>query len=137
MEQWKDVVGYEGRYQVSNDGNVRSLRGSQVVECRAKKVSVYGGRRVVYLNKGGRGTRVQIAYLVSQAFDGAGKDSREEPRAVSAAPCYPPDRPHEAAKAIVLALGGIGRTLDLTRVDEALYCYSRIKEVLSVTYGGK
>lgn len=26
MEEWKDVVGYEGRYQVSNEGRVRSLR---------------------------------------------------------------------------------------------------------------
>lgn len=25
MEEWKDIVGYEGYYQVSSDGNVRSL----------------------------------------------------------------------------------------------------------------
>ena len=25
MEEWKDVIGYEGKYQVSNLGNVRSL----------------------------------------------------------------------------------------------------------------
>jgi len=25
LEQWRDVVGYEGRYQVSNQGTVRSL----------------------------------------------------------------------------------------------------------------
>ena len=25
MEEWKDIIGYEGLYQVSNLGNVRSL----------------------------------------------------------------------------------------------------------------
>ena len=25
MEQWKDIKGYEGLYQVSNEGNVKSL----------------------------------------------------------------------------------------------------------------
>lgn len=31
MEQWKDVIGFDGKYQVSNYGNVRSL--DRYVEC--------------------------------------------------------------------------------------------------------
>jgi len=37
MEIWKDILGYEGKYQVSNMGNVRSLRRSIVLKkCIAK-----------------------------------------------------------------------------------------------------
>ena len=54
MEQviWKDVVGYEGRYQVSNFGQVRSLDVS--LPCKNGGVSVHKGR-IKPLNKNNRG----------------------------------------------------------------------------------
>ena len=38
QEVWKDVIGYEGSYQVSNYGKVRSL---------TRKVSCMGGQRTI------------------------------------------------------------------------------------------
>lgn len=34
VEEWRDIVGYEGKYQVSNLGNVRSI--DHIVVCRGK-----------------------------------------------------------------------------------------------------
>ena len=39
MEDWKDIIGYEGRYQASNLGNIRSL--DRYVNHN------YGGKRLV------------------------------------------------------------------------------------------
>lgn len=36
MEEWRDIPGYEGRYQASNQGRVRSL------DCRVRTVSRFG-----------------------------------------------------------------------------------------------
>ena len=33
-EIWKDINGYENKYQISNYGNVRSLTSNQVLTCR-------------------------------------------------------------------------------------------------------
>ena len=33
-EIWKDIKGYENKYQISNYGNVRSLISNQVLTCR-------------------------------------------------------------------------------------------------------
>ena len=54
MEQviWKDVVGFEGRYQVSNMGQVRSL--DLLLPCRNGGVSVHKGR-IKPLHKNNRG----------------------------------------------------------------------------------
>jgi hypothetical protein len=41
-EHWKDVVGYEGLYQVSNMGNVRSL--DRVIQQEGKSPYVWEGR---------------------------------------------------------------------------------------------
>jgi len=46
MEQWKDIPGYEGLYQVSSEGRVRSL--DRIVEQKGNKASIvkriYKGR---------------------------------------------------------------------------------------------
>lgn len=49
-EIWKDVVGYEGLYQVSNLGNVKSLRNNKLLKQTTDR---YGYKRstLSYLNK--------------------------------------------------------------------------------------
>ena len=80
-EVWKPVVGYEGYYEVSNMGRVRS------VERRARFVSIHGkectrrvrerilkqtpstrGRLSVMLSKGCEKKRISVHRLVAQAF---------------------------------------------------------------------
>ena len=48
MEKWKDVVGYEGIYQVSNLGNIKSL--DRVVELKSK--NQFTGFTTLRLTKG-------------------------------------------------------------------------------------
>jgi hypothetical protein len=80
MEILKDVVGYEGFYQVSNEGRVRSLvrllpeahaRGVR----QPKKILAFGsnkqGRLQVVLCMHAKPTRFQVHTLVLTAFKGA------------------------------------------------------------------
>lgn len=66
MESWKDVPGYEGRYQVSDHGNVRSLLHFEMRVL--KKCTVSGGYDAVSL---GRNNSRAIHRLVAAAFLGA------------------------------------------------------------------
>ena len=43
-EEWRDIPGYEGRYEVSSLGNIRSLDG--VVECVTQKTGTVWHKRV-------------------------------------------------------------------------------------------
>lgn len=69
MEQWKDVVGFEGRYQVSNLGRVKSLLGrtdkillpKQKSNCNEKEVN---------LSVGGKHKMCMVHRLVLEAFVG-------------------------------------------------------------------
>lgn len=67
-ELWKDVVGYEGLYQVSNLGNVKRLKGYHCKEDRYLAFSVLRGYYHVNLHKDGKIKTVQIHRLVAQAF---------------------------------------------------------------------
>lgn len=68
MEIWKDVVGYEGLYQVSNLGRVRSLpRYSTSGKILKYQLDRYGYYRVC-LSKHNKNTLKQIHRLVAQAF---------------------------------------------------------------------
>ncbi len=59
-EIWKDIVGYEGLYQVSNLGNVKSKR---------KVLSQTKGKYLkVILSKNGKEKVVNVHRLVAQAF---------------------------------------------------------------------
>lgn len=53
-EEWRDVVGYEGKYQVSNLGRVRSLNYMRTgrVQILKPKISKYGYSEVTLLNNG-------------------------------------------------------------------------------------
>lgn len=76
MEIWKDVVGYEGVYQVSNEGNIRSVdryvicknstrfyKGKQLSSCKDDK-----GYYRVLLAVAGKHKSCQIHRLVAEAF---------------------------------------------------------------------
>ena len=65
VEVWKDVVGYEGLYMVSNLGRVKSLRGNKE---RILKGYYHRGYRRVDLYKNGVMKHWRIHRLVAQAF---------------------------------------------------------------------
>ena len=77
-EEWRDVVGYEGLYQVSNLGRVRSVdkiiktgRGyvSRLVKGKMKKIKVHSnGYLEVNLSSNGKAKTYKIHRLVSMAF---------------------------------------------------------------------
>ena len=77
MEQWKDVVGYEGYYQVSSNGNVRSVdrvvvrtdgvRQRRKGKALAKRLND-DGYVTVHLCRDGDGKRVAVHRLVALAF---------------------------------------------------------------------
>lgn len=75
-EIWKDIKGYEGLYQVSNLGNVKSIErfyklGNSIIKVKEKNIkaskNTYGYLSLILCNKGiKRG--VTIHHLVAQAF---------------------------------------------------------------------
>lgn len=75
-EEWRDIAGYEGRYQVSNLGRVRSLdirvpchdNGTRTVYGRILKQSMCGGYFKVGLCKDGKMVNRTIHRLVAEAF---------------------------------------------------------------------
>ena len=69
-EVWRDVVGYEGLYVVSNLGNVRSLpkRARHREELEMTKRVGSGGYLYVHLRKSGKGNRRLVHRLVAEAF---------------------------------------------------------------------
>lgn len=69
VEVWKDVVGYEGKYQVSNMGRVKSLnyRHTGKEEILKNTVNIYG-YRCVNLYKYGKRKTYQVHRLVAMAF---------------------------------------------------------------------
>lgn len=73
MEEWKDIAGYEGLYQVSNLGRVRSLprkdpRGHQLKGKYLKPGTGTNGYLFVVLSKNGIVSTNDIHRLVAQAF---------------------------------------------------------------------
>lgn len=62
VEQWKDIVGHEGRYEVSNLGRIRSFRGNIL-----KPIDNGKGYLYVYLKYGGE-KKSYIHRLVAEAF---------------------------------------------------------------------
>lgn len=76
-EIWKDIPGYEGHYQVSNLGNVKSLsrrislyRGSFISKERILKPSFKRGYAQCGLCKNGKKNTFQVHQLVAMAFLG-------------------------------------------------------------------
>lgn len=76
-EQWRDIAGYEGRYQISDYGRVRSLarevpapkgREVQLLERIMKQCDQYRGYKVVYLYRENKKARHYVHRLVAFAF---------------------------------------------------------------------
>lgn len=70
-EQWRDVIGYEGLYQVSNHGRVKSFKRRGNNRDRIMKpfrTSLNGSYRCVSLHKGGVDKRMSVHRLVATAF---------------------------------------------------------------------
>ena len=64
MEQWKDIKGYEGIYQVSDRGRIKSLRKKKYLKVWSTKQ----GYRYVVLNIEGKAYTTYIHQLIAQAF---------------------------------------------------------------------
>lgn len=64
MEQWKDIKGYEGLYQVSNMGVIRSLYTGKIL--KAKKET--NGYMRVKLYKDGKGKSHTVHRIVAEHF---------------------------------------------------------------------
>ncbi len=78
MEQWKDIVGYEGKYQVSDLGNVRSLSFSRTGGCKPLKPStIAAGYRTVILSINNIQRAFSVHKLVALAFLGPCPDGYE------------------------------------------------------------
>lgn len=76
-EEWRDIIGYEGRYQISDFGRVKSLartvpgprgRQYQVREIILMQGDHYRGYKVVWLSKENKDTKFFIHRLVAFAF---------------------------------------------------------------------
>lgn len=77
MEIWKEIEGYEGYYEVSNFGNVKSLdrtiiRSDGISFSKQGKIMVQNddidGYPTVHLSKGGKDERISVHILVAKAF---------------------------------------------------------------------
>jgi len=80
MELWKDIKGYEGLYQVSTYGRVRSLDREIIIEEKNRTYTRTQKGRIININKkslykrvqltkqDGRGKRFLIHRLVAEAF---------------------------------------------------------------------
>ena len=73
MEIWKNIEGYDGFYQVSNLGNVRSTRfkNNKFEKSRIKELkTVTNKKRRVYISlyKDGKRRNIQVHRLVATAF---------------------------------------------------------------------
>lgn len=58
MEIWKDIAGYEGLYQVSNIGNVKSLERLEINSLGRKRTVK---SKIMNQNKNGRYARIQLS----------------------------------------------------------------------------
>ena len=63
MEEWKNIIGYEGLYEVSNMGNVRNVRRNTLL-----RFSKNQGYIQVYLYKNGIRTGFKVHRLVALTF---------------------------------------------------------------------
>lgn len=69
IEQWKDIIGYEGLYQVSNLGRVKRLAGKRVKQERFIVTSNNGLNYLFYnLWKNNKVKKAYVHRLIAEAF---------------------------------------------------------------------
>lgn len=68
IEIWKDIEGYEGLYQISNLGRVKSLNYRNTKREQNIKLTVCKGYYMARLYKDGKSKRYQVSRLVAKAF---------------------------------------------------------------------
>lgn len=78
MEIFKSIKGYEGLYEISDKGRVRSnynrLSGSRIL----KNMLANNGYYMVFLYKGGKGKHITVHSLVAEAFLGYVRDGKRD-----------------------------------------------------------
>lgn len=67
-EVWRDVIGYEGLYRVSNIGGVKSLQRRWRKKRTLKSFLVKGYQHVALVNRSGKATQLGVHRLVLEAF---------------------------------------------------------------------
>lgn len=69
MEIWRDILGYEGLYQVSNEGRVRSLNYNKTKQIKIIKPFISRcGYLIVLFSMNGKRKHFQVHRLVAEAF---------------------------------------------------------------------
>ena len=63
MEEWKDIVGYEGLYKISNFGNAMSVKKNMLLTGRDSR-----GYRLINLYNRDGGKTFKMHFLVARAF---------------------------------------------------------------------
>lgn len=78
IEEWRDILGYEGLYQVSSLGNVKSLKRHYVPEDRLLTLTInpQSGYVMVTLVKDGSQKTKRVHVLVCEAFHGVRPDGK-------------------------------------------------------------
>lgn len=67
-EIWKDIIGFEGHYQVSNKGKIRSIKNNKIKELKPYKEIKRCGYLSVYLRLPGQKFTKKVHRLVAEAF---------------------------------------------------------------------
>ena len=69
MEHWKAIAGYEGLYEVSDQGRVKSLNYNHTGQTRILKAQkTRKGYLLIHLHKDGQSKYMQVHRLVASAF---------------------------------------------------------------------
>lgn len=71
-KKWKDVVGYEGLYSVSDCGDVRNIIKNRII-----KRSIQNHHYSVWLSKNGIGRHIKVHTIVLETFGSKRKDGYE------------------------------------------------------------
>ena len=68
MEIWKDIKGYEGLYQISNKGRVKTLGNNKTRKEKIRDGKIDRGYKRILLCKNGKKKQCLIHRLVAEAF---------------------------------------------------------------------